>query len=116
MKKIAILGSLCTVAVCNLVAQQKSEEIQQQIYSWRLTQPLGGREFVAVDTLPENYGQRSVPATVTPAYATTGNLGGPGETLLYFERQPMSQFFFKDALNAWLPTFGKCVILIQRYR
>ncbi len=107
MKKIAILGSLCTVAVCNLVAQQRSEEIQQQIYSWRLTQPLGGREFVAVDTLPENYGQRSVPATVTTAYATTGNLGGPGETLLYFERQPMSQFFFKDALNAWLPTFGK---------
>ncbi|MCM1331392.1 MAG: putative porin [Bacteroides sp.] len=107
MKRIVILGSLCTVIACNLPAQTKAEDVKQEIYSWKLTRPLGGREFVAVDTLPENYGQRSVPATIEPAYATTGTLGGPGETLIFFERQPMSQFFFKDALNAWLPTFNK---------
>lgn len=107
MKRIVILGSLCTVFACNLVGETKAEDVKQEIYSWKLTKPLGGREFVAVDTLPENYGQRSVPATIEPAYATTGTLGGPGETLIFFDRQPMSQFFFKDALNAWLPTFGK---------
>lgn len=108
MKKIAIIGSIFTLMACDLSAQEtKAEDIQQEIFAWKLLPPFGTRDFVPVDTLPENYGQRSVPATVTPAYATTGTLGAPGETLLYFDRKPMSQFFFKDALNAWLPTFGK---------
>ncbi len=108
MKKIAILGSLCALVACDLAAQnQKADEIQQVIYSWKLTPPFGAREFVEVDTLPVNYGQRSVPASVEPAFATTGNFGGPGETLIFFERRPMSQFFFKDALSTWLPAFNK---------
>lgn len=85
----------------------KGDEIKQEIYAWRLTNPLGERVYVAVDTLPENYGQQSVPANAAPAFATTGNLGAPGETLIFFDRKPMSEFFFKDAVDVWLPTFDK---------
>lgn len=66
--------------------------------------PLGLRESAPVDTSLFNYGQRSIPASLGPAYAITGNLGGPGETLIYFDRKPTSEFMFKDALAAWLPS------------
>lgn len=82
----------------------KEADIQQQIYAWKIIPPLGLREPAVVDTSLINYGQRSVPASLGPAYAITGNLGGPGETLVYFDRKPTSEFMFKDALDAWLPS------------
>lgn len=72
-------------------------------YAWRIIPPLGLRTEGTIDTLFRNYGQRSVPTMVTDAYSTTGNLGAPGRTLLYFEREPMSDFFFGDALRYWRP-------------
>lgn len=71
--------------------------------AWTIIEPLGLREESTIDTLLHNYYLKSVPSAVSPAYATTGNLGGEGLNLLYFERQPMSDFFFKDALSAWTP-------------
>ena len=41
---------------------------------------------------------------VSPAYATTGNLGAEGLNLRYFDRNATSDFFFQDALAAWMPT------------
>ena len=41
---------------------------------------------------------------VTDAYATTGNLGAEGQTQIFFERNPHSDFFFNDALKAWMPS------------
>ena len=80
------------------------EEAQQPAsYAWTLLEPLGLREKSTIDTLLYNYYLKSVPSGVSPAYATTGNLGGEGRNLLYFEQTPMSDFFFKDALSAWLP-------------
>lgn len=72
-------------------------------YAWTLLNPLGIHEPSTIDTVLYNYGQRSVPSAQSPAYASVGNLGGSGLNMLYFERKPMSDFFFRDALRSWLP-------------
>lgn len=72
-------------------------------FAWTLLNPLGVHEPSTIDTVLYNYGQRSVPSAQSPAYASVGNLGGSGLNMLYFERIPMSDFFFRDALRAWLP-------------
>ena len=61
---------------------------------------------LSIDTLSYNYYQKSVPSEVSPAYATTGNLGAEGMNMIFFEREPMSDFFFRDAILAWLPAQG----------
>lgn len=75
-------------------------------YSWQLLPPLGVREPSTIDTALYNYAQRSVPSAQSIAYASTGNLGAAGETMIYFDRKPMSDFFFRDALRTWLPMQG----------
>ena len=76
-------------------------------FSWRLLSPLGLREPAPMDTLPFNYYLRSIPSMVSPAYATTGNLGGEGMNMIFDDRPPMSDFFFRDALAHWLPSHDK---------
>lgn len=76
-------------------------------YSWRLLSPLGLREPAPLDTLPLNYYRQSVPSMVSSAYATTGNLGGEGMNMIFDERAPMSDFFFRDGLSHWLPSHDK---------
>ena len=73
-------------------------------YAWKVISPLGLHEPSTIDTLLYNYYQKSIPSEVTPAYATTGNLGSEGQTLLFFQRKDMSDFFFADALRAWIPS------------
>ena len=73
-------------------------------YAWKVISPLGLHEPSTIDTLLYNYYQKSIPSEVTPAYATTGNLGSEGQTLLFFQRKEMSDFFFADALRAWIPS------------
>ncbi len=68
--------------------------------------PLGLREPAVVDTLLLNYYLQAVPNDVTTAFATTGNLGGEAENMIYMDRKPMSAFFFHDALSFWLPELG----------
>lgn len=80
-----------------------SDELSSKSYAWTIVEPLGLREKAPIDTMLYNYYLRSVPSAISSAYATTGNLGGEGMNLLYFDRQPMSEFFFRDALEAWLP-------------
>lgn len=80
------------------------EAADAQPYAWKILPPLGLREPSTIDTLYMNYAQRFVPSMVTDAYGTTGNYGAPGRTLLYFEREPMSDFFFADALRYWKPS------------
>lgn len=108
------------VFICSFVAIYAQNEISQPQSSvigssskentkivvpsaWTIIEPLGLREESTIDTLLYNYYLKSVPSAVSPAYATTGNLGAQGMNMLYFERKPMSDFFFKDALSAWLP-------------
>lgn len=83
-----------------------AEEVTAEPYAWKILPPLGLREPSTIDTLYVNYAQRFVPSLVADAYGTTGNFGAPGRTLLYFEREPMSDFFFTDALRYWKPSLA----------
>lgn len=75
--------------------------------AWTLTFPLGDHVESVIDTLTYNFQRSPIPSLVTDAYATTGNIGAEGINMIYFDRQPRATFFFKDALDAWLPTFRK---------
>lgn len=86
----------------------------QAVTAWDMVAPLGLREPVAVDTLLYNYFHVAVPSLVSPAYASTGNLGSPGINMIYMERKPMSDFFFRDAITAWIPRRGNHVFYNSR--
>lgn len=69
--------------------------------AWTILPPLGTHLKSNIDTLLYNYQKREIPAMQSDAYATTGNLGGPGINMIYMDRARRSEFFFEDALNAW---------------
>ncbi len=73
-------------------------------YAWTISEPLGLRYTSTIDTLQYNYYQQAIPSMVSKAYATTGNLGAEGQNQIFFERPEISNFFFEDALYAWLPS------------
>ena len=73
-------------------------------FAWKTIPPLGLQEPTTIDTTLLNYYHKSIPSQVTSAYATTGNLGAEGQTMLFFERDAMSDFFFRDALETWIPS------------
>ncbi|MCM1518444.1 MAG: putative porin [Pseudoflavonifractor sp.] len=73
-------------------------------YAWKMLPPLGLHEPATIDTTLYNYYLKSVPSAISEAYATTGNLGTEGMNMIYFDRKPMSDFFFMDALRPWIPT------------
>lgn len=75
--------------------------------AWTLTFPLGDHVESTIDTLTYNYQRYSIPSLQTDAYATTGNLGAAGINLLFLQRPERQTFFFRDALNTWLPSFEK---------
>ncbi|MDE6277021.1 MAG: putative porin [Muribaculaceae bacterium] len=75
--------------------------------AWSLIPPLGLREKSTIDTLLYNYWQLSVPSEVSTAWASTGNLGGEGIDMIFSGRPAMSDFFFRDAIDQWIPTFDK---------
>lgn len=85
-------------------APAQKKQVVEPSYAWKLIEPLGLREPASIDTLPINYGQRSVPSMVSDAWATTGNLGAEGINMIFSERRPISNFFFQDAISAWLPS------------
>lgn len=106
--KIISLAILIFGVVLNVFAQDTESKPKQSVlpsYAWTLIEPLGLRNESTIDTLFSNYHLRSVPSmSVSPAYATTGNLGAEGLNLIYFDRNATSDFFFQDALAAWMPT------------
>lgn len=72
--------------------------------AWTLVYPLGLHEAAPVDTALYNYQRQAVPSLVSPAWATTGNLGGEGMEMIFFRRRPRMEFFFADAVREWMPT------------
>lgn len=76
-------------------------------YSWRMLEPLGLREEVPMDTSLYNYFQGAIPSAYSPAFATTGNQASVGRNMIYMQQEPMSDFFFRDAKEVWLPSFSK---------
>ncbi|MCH5225258.1 MAG: putative porin [Muribaculaceae bacterium] len=75
--------------------------------AWTLTFPLADHVESQIDTLTYNYQRYSIPALQSDAYVTTGNLGAEGINMIYFERPERFTFFFRDALDRWLPSFAK---------
>lgn len=82
--------------------QKQTQETRRKGSAWTLIPPLGGHKKATFDTLPHNYQKQSVPSMQSLAYSTTGNLGAEGENQIFFERQGRSDFFFRDALAAWM--------------
>ena len=75
--------------------------------AWTLTFPLGDHVESTIDTMTYNYQRYSLPALQSDAYVTTGNLGAEGINMIFFDRPERHTFFFKDAMDRWLPSFAK---------
>lgn len=91
------------IAAMAALTLQAKEPVIAPSFAWKMTTPLGLRQPATIDTLLYNYYQLSIPSEVSPAYATTGNLGGPGENMIFMERRSPGEFFFREPLSAWLP-------------
>lgn len=75
--------------------------------AWTLTFPLADHIESKIDTITYNYQRYSIPSLQSDAYVTTGNYGSEGINMIYFQRPERFTFFFRDALNRWLPSFSK---------
>lgn len=84
-----------------------TEETLKEPSAWTLTYPLGFHVAADVDTAQYNYQRRSIPYMASDAWASTGNLGAPGENLLWFQRPCKSDFLFYNSLEFWLPNYNK---------
>ena len=98
------------LVIMALPAMAKRGQKIEPSYAWSITDPLGQRYESTIDTLQFNYHLQAIPSMVSKAYATTGNLGAEGQNQIFFDRSESSDFFFEDALEAWLPS-----IKTQRY-
>lgn len=102
---LTIFILLVNIAVKPVLSMAKAPVIAPS-YAWTMLEPLCLREPSTIDTLFLDYSRRFVPSDVSAAYATTGNYNSPGQNMLYFERQAVSDFFFHDAVSHWLPVLG----------
>lgn len=106
--KITIIICLAAAAALSApIAEAKKKQKLEPSYAWKLVPPLGLREPATIDTLYQNYSLEFVPQEVSYAYAATGNYCAEGRQMLYDRREPMSEFFFHDAVSHWLPAEGK---------
>ncbi|MCM1076371.1 MAG: putative porin [Bacteroides sp.] len=102
MKKLLLI--IITIFAMGVnVARADEESLDSLSYSWRMLEPLGLRERVVLDTLLFNYHRTAVPSAYSPAFATTGNQASVGRNMIFMDRKPMSDFFFRDAKEFWLP-------------
>ena len=89
----------------NTEEQVKGDTIKEGS-AWTLTFPLGDHVESKIDTATYNYQRYSIPSQQSDAYVTTGNLGAEGINMIYFDRPQRYTFFFRDALDRWLPSFS----------
>lgn len=94
-------------------AEQAATKQQKEIWAeaiaaqkaWNVSEILADRSVAVIDTLMENYAQSVAIPRLQFGYASaiTGNLGGSGQYMNYFERPGSSDFFFADAIHPYLP-------------
>ena len=112
MKRFLIILAL-VAAVTNVAVAQFSQERsstaskakKQRVepsYAWSVSEPLGLHYPSTIDTIHLDYHRTMVPSMVSDAWATTGNYGAPGQNQIFFERPLTGEFFFEDAIGAWL--------------
>lgn len=88
--------------------QSKGKEIQQSVYAWQASMPMGLISPAQVDTVEYNYFQESIPSQAfSYAWACTGNLGAEGKNMLFMHQAPISDFFLNDAQMQWVPNLEK---------
>lgn len=83
---------------------KKKQQVVAPSIAWTPSEPLGLRYESTIDTLFENYHASMIPTLRSKAWATTGNYGAEGQDQIFFDREPASDFFFRDALSTWLPS------------
>lgn len=101
------LSMLLMLLAFQVQGQSQGKKKQQPVapsYAWSPSEPLGLRYESTIDTLFENYHLKAIPSMRSKAWATTGNYGAEGQDQIFFDREPVSDFFFADALSTWLPS------------
>lgn len=83
IRYIILIFAVATIAT----AMGKSPRLAPS-YAWTTLPPLGLHQEATIDTLLYNYYQKSVPSEVSPAYATTGNLGAEGMNMIFLSASP----------------------------
>jgi hypothetical protein len=79
----------------------------RKINYWRITERTGEIIPTCPDTLLTDYFNRTNVEGQGVAMAYLGNLGLPGESRVFFEREDRSQFMFLDPYSAYIKTPGK---------
>ena len=112
MKRILIILALVAATMNVAVAQftqessSKSPKVKKQrvepSFAWSVSEPLGLHYTSTIDTIHLDYHRSMVPSMVSDAWLTTGNYGAPGQNQIFMERPVTSDFFFEDAIGAWL--------------
>lgn len=104
MKKTLLIIIISFISSAASQAHIGDKSIDSLSVSWRLIEPLGLRERVPMDTLLYNYYRSAIPSAISPAFATTGNQASVGKNMIFMDSKPMSDFFFRDAKNFWIPS------------
>lgn len=115
MSKRLSLILLAAIAALTAIAQtlpstnqaSKKDKPLREGSAWTLDLPLGIHFPAKIDTLTLNYQRENIPSLASDAYASQGNLGAEGIDMIFFQRKAASPFFFKDAVERWIPTFDK---------
>ncbi len=112
MKKILVILLLMLMVTTAAVAQGLSQERakptkakKQRVepsFAWSVSEPLGLHYPSTIDTIHLDYHRTMVPSMVSDAWVTTGNYGAPGQDQIFFNRPLTGEFFFEDAIGAWM--------------
>ena len=116
MKKVLVIFAMIVLAAALIpaVAQQpsqgssnksttkpKKQRVEPSV-AWSVSEPLGLHYPSTIDTIHLDYHRTMVPSMVSDAWLTTGNYGAPGQNQIFMERPLTSEFFFEDAIEAWM--------------
>lgn len=114
LKTISVILALIAACFLPVAGQSRNgskETTKKKTYkpgsAWTLATPLGLHESSTIDTLLYNYQRQFIPALTSDAYATTGQLSGPGLDMIYMNRRGPSRFFFNTPVDRWIPSFDK---------
>ena len=115
-KTLAILILLAAAMVIPATAQQPSQgssktakgkkQRVEPSFAWSVSEPLGLHYPSTIDTIHLDYHLTMVPTGVSDAWLTTGNYGAPGQNQIFMERPLTGEFFFEDAIGAWMHDTG----------
>ena len=103
MRKACII--ILSVLFCSLFSEAKKKQDIPAPYAWSITQPLGSRYDVPMDTLMHNFYSTDIPSSYSTAYGTTGNLGAAAFSKIFFDRPLPSEFIFKDPFGHWTVSY-----------